>query len=172
MTGTLAGALRAQTRPECGEGTDDRSREPKTIREFYKETFRTLLRFGNVLQVEEVAPVWGRLANCSKSEQHTVLTQDLQKVCMARGLATELYTPIITASLKQMIMGLQVVGHGIDDLATGCQPFMVTYSGSANHLEALAAASLGNQLAQGEQSASLGDYREIREREKCVFRAT
>lgn len=111
--------------------------------------------------------MWGRLANCSKSEQHTILKQELlQKVCMARGLATELYISIIMAALKQMILGMQFVGHSIDDLTTRCQPFIVTYSGSANHLEALAASSIRNQLAQGEHSTRLEDYREIRKRER------
>ena len=53
---------------------------------------------------------------------------------MSRGLATELYTPVVTAALKQMIVSFQFVGHGVDDLATGCQPFLVTYTGSANQL--------------------------------------
>lgn len=171
VTGTLAGALRALSRGRGGETDkgDRTTREPKGVQDVYKETYRTLLRFCNVARVEDVAPLWGRLANCSKSEQHTILTQEFQRVCMARGLATELYTPIITATLKQMIVGFLFVRHGADDLSTGCQPFQVTYSGSANHLEALATSSIGNQLAQGEQSASLEDYRTIREKEKVRF---
>lgn len=78
---------------------------------------------------------------------------------MARGLSTELYVPVITMALKQMVVGLQFTGHGSDDLSTGsCQPFMVSYSGSASHYQALAAASIGNQLAQGKQNDSLTDY--------------
>lgn len=169
VTGTLAGALRALT-SRVGEGTEDRStREPKTINEHYKETFKTLLRFCNVSTTEEVAPVWRRLANCTKSEQHTILVQEFQRVCMARGLSMEFYVPVVTSSLKQMIVGFQFVGHGVDDLGSGCQPFMVAFTGSTNHRQALEAASVGNQLSQGDHSASLADYVTLRAGEKIKF---
>lgn len=137
--------------------------------ETYRETYRTLLRFCNVANPDDVAPVWGRLANCAKSEQHTVLSQEFHRVCMARGLSNELYNPVITATLKQMVIGLQFEGHGTDDLSSGCQPFLVSYAGSASHFQAVAAASVSNQLSQGDHSASLSDYRAIREKEKIKF---
>ncbi len=77
--------------------------------------------------------------------------------------------PVVTSGLKQMIVGLQFVGHGIDDFGSGCQPFKVVFSGSTNHRQALEAANVGNQLAQGEQSASLADYVTLREGEKVKF---
>ena len=55
------------------------------------------------------------------------------------------------------------------DLTSGCQPFLVAYAGSAHHYQALAAASVSNRLAQGEQSASLADYRTIRDNERVKF---
>lgn len=111
-----------------------------------------------------------RLANCSKSEQHTIMTQEFQRVCMAKGFSTELYTPIVTATLKQMIMGFQFVGNGVDDLSTGYQPFLVSYAGNVNNLLLMEAASVGNQLGQGDQSATtLTDYRTLRDREKVKF---
>lgn len=174
-TATLLGALRALTerREMAAAATGDEepraTREQKTIMDTYKETYTTLLRFGNVSRPEDVAPVWTRLANCGKSEQHTVLSQELQKVCMARGLSVELYNPVITTTLKQMVVGFQFGGHGADDLTSGCQPFLVAYAGSANHYQAVAAASVSNQLSQGEQNASLSDYREIRDKEKVKF---
>ncbi|KAI2502315.1 hypothetical protein MHU86_12119 [Fragilaria crotonensis] len=178
-TATLLGALRALTdrrdaTTEGGAPTDVggqrmAARESKTIVDAYKETYLTLLRYGNVNRPEDVAPVWIRLANCSKSEQHIVLSQELQRVCMARGLSTEIYNPVITATLKQMVSGLQFEGHGADDLTSGCQPFLVSYAGSTSHYQAVAAASIANQLSQGEQSASLSDYREIREKERIKF---
>ena len=87
---------------------------------------------------------------------------------MSLGLLTDLYAPIVTTTIKQMIVGFQFVGHGADNLGSGCQPFMVAYSGSSNHYLA-AAASVANQLSQGEQSASLTDYRTLRETEKVRF---
>ena len=173
MAATIAGALRALGVARGGrgdvKGDEARAKEPKSIVDAYKETHTTLIRFCNASSANMVAPVWTRLANSHKSEQHTVLTQELRKVCMARGLSTEIYTPIITTTLKQMVVGLQFVGHGIDDLSSGCQPFLVAYAGSANHYQALAAASVANQLAQGEQNASLADYRTLRENERIKF---
>ena len=170
VTGTLAGALRALTRE--GAPTDERrEREPKTVQEVYKETYRTLLRFCNVGAASDVAQVWSRLANCAKSEQHTVLIQEFQRVCRARGLATELYTPVVTTLLKQMVIGFQFVGMGVDDLSSGCQSFAVSHTGGASQLQALASAEIGNQLSQGgEHNASLlSDYRMLREQEKVKF---
>lgn len=173
--GPLAAALLrtlglAPTAGGAAEGEDERSvKAPKTIAEAYKETYRTLLRYCNVASPENVAPIWARLANCHKSEQHTVLSQEFQKVCLSRGLSTELYAPVITTTLKQMVVGFQFGGHGVDDLTSGCQPFIVSYAGSANHYLAVAAADVGNQLSQGEQNASLSDYRTIREKEKLKF---
>jgi hypothetical protein len=117
-----------------------------------------------------VAQVWLRLANSHKSEQHVVLTQELQKVCRARGMSAELYAPVITTTLQQMVVGFQFAGHGVDDLtSSGCQPFFVSYAGSAHHYLAVAAVDVGNQLSQGEQNASLSNYRTIRDKEKLKF---
>lgn len=79
--------------------------------------------------------------------------------------------PIITMTLKQMVVGFQFAGFGPDDLTSGCQPFPVSYSGSAqHHYTALAAAKVENQeLSQCKQSASVSDYRSICEKEKVVF---
>lgn len=165
------GAIRALSTPRGGgnnpggEDAERVAREPKSVAEAYRETYRTLLRFSNVEEVTQLAPVWQRLANCLKSEQHTVLTQEFQKVCMARGLSTEYYVPVVTTALKQMVVGFQFVGFGSDDLTSGCQPFLVAYAGRANHYQVLAAADVSNQLAQGEHAASLTDYKAIKDKE-------
>ena len=161
---TLGLARDASDRAEGGA-----AKAPKTIMESYKETYTTLLRYCNVATPDGVAPVWSRLANSHKSEQHVVLTQELQKVCRARGVSGELYAPVITTTLKQMVMGFQFSGHGVDDLTSGCQPFLVSYAGSAHHYVSVAAADVGNQLSQGDQNASLSDYRTIRDKEKLKF---
>lgn len=168
---TLAGALRLLGAARgAGDGNGGGALgTTKTIVDSYKETYPVLMKYCNVATAEGVAPVWGRLANCHKSEQHTVLTQELHKVCFSRNLSTDLYAPVITTALRQMVVGLQFTGHGSEDLASGCQPFLVSYSGTDHHYTALAAATVANQLAQGEQSASLTDYRSIREREKVRF---
>ena len=170
----VADAIRAlgDARGAGGGGAGDGARtprEPKSIADTYKETFQTLLRFCNVAEVTGVAPLWPRLANATKGEQHVVITQELQRVCMSRGLSTEVFVPVITTTLKQMVIGFQFCGHGADDLSSGCQPFMVAYAGSNNHYAALASATVGNQLSQGEQNASLADYRTIRDSERIKF---
>lgn len=170
LTGTLAGALHALTRHTAAAGPEDRGpKEPKTIQEVYKETYKLLVRFCNVSHPGEVAPIWSRLANCTKSEQATIIIQEFHRVCMARGLDTALYTPIVTTGVRQMIMGFQFVGYGVDDLGSGCQPFQVAYAGSTHHMESVAAATLANQLTQGEHQASLTDYRTLRDQEKVKF---
>ena len=68
-----------------------------------------------------------------------------------------------------MVVSFQFPGHGADDLSSGCQPFIVAYAGSASHYAALAAASVANQLSQGDQSATLSDYRTIRDNERLKF---
>ena len=128
--------------------------------ETYRET---------VDNVTELSPLWSRFANSHKSEQHTILTQEFNKVCMSRGLSTKYYAPVVTTLLKQMVVGFQFVGHGPDDLSSGCQPFIVTYSGKDDHYRAVAAADVSNQLSHGEQAATLADYREIRAKEKVKF---
>jgi hypothetical protein len=91
---------------------------------------------------------------------------EFQRVCRARGLATNLYTPVVTASLKQVVVGFQFVGMGVGNLSSGCQTFAVSYAGGACQLQALALAEIGNQLSQGEHNVSLSDYRTLREQEK------
>ncbi len=90
---------------------------------------------------------------------------------MARGLLTELYVPVVTTILKQMIMGFQSPGghSSAGNLTTDCQPFMVAYAGKAHHLHVTTASSVANQLAQGEHNASLADNCTIREGEKIKF---
>jgi hypothetical protein len=154
------------------EGDDERvgTKAPKTIIEAYKETYGTFLRYCNVANPDSIVPVWARLvANCHKSEQHTVLTQVFQKVCMLRGLSTKLYAPVVTTTLKQMVVAFQFTGHGVDDLMSGCQQFLVSYAGNAHYYNAVAATDVGNLLSHGEQNASQLDYRTIREKEKLKF---
>lgn len=169
-TASLVGALRALA-GGGGEGAGRAARgEVKTVIDTYKETHRVLLRFCNVANAEDVAPLWKRLANCHKSEQQTLITQEMQRVCMERGLSTLLYVPIVTTTLKQMATGLQFPGHGVDDLSTGCQPFLaVAYAGKAHHLQATAASAVADQLAQGDHNATLADIRTIREGEMVKF---
>ena len=66
----VAGALRAiglaYGGADGGEATH--TKEPRTIVDAYKETYRMLLRYCNVTDSSNVAFVWQRLTNCHKSE--------------------------------------------------------------------------------------------------------
>lgn len=61
----IAAALQSLTTTRGGVGATE-TREPKTVVDAYKETYHVLLRFCNVTTAEEVAPVWGRLANSTQ----------------------------------------------------------------------------------------------------------
>jgi hypothetical protein len=159
MAETLGGNAALQPRP-AGRG------EQKSVDEVYKETYGILLRFGQVDQVAHLAPIWSRLANCAKGEQQSVLQQELTKVCLARGLAPELYCPVVTTGVKQMVTTFQFAGHGGDDLTSGCQPFLVSYTGSGDYYRAQDTAAVAVQLDQGSTNASLADIRELRSTEK------
>lgn len=175
VPGGLAVVLRvlARTGGVTTDQTEERAHKPKSVAEHCckEEIHRMLFRYDNVLQVSKLAPGWQRLTKCTKGEKSTIMVQELQKVlvCMARGLVTELYTPVVITNLKQMLNGFQFVGHGADDLGTGCQPFLVTYLGGTHHLQALANTSIDNQLEQGDQNASLTDCRTQRDKEKVKF---
>lgn len=141
-------------------------REQKGIMEAYRETYPVLLRYCQVATVEELAPVWGRLARGAKGEQHSVIQQEMTSVCAERGLTPDLYCPAVTTGLKQMVTSLNFAGNGPDDLTAGCQPFLVVYTSQADHYRALDDATVANQLDQGTANASLADIRDIREKEK------
>ena len=155
-------------RPADNPGNE---REPKKqIQDVYRKTYQeALLRYSRVEQVDDLAPVWRRLANSTKPEQQTMLSQELTNVCLARGLALELYAPVITINLKQMISGFAFAGTGPNELASGCSPFLVTYTGARALQEAQDTTAVTNQLEQGSQSASLADIRSIKDNEKIRF---
>lgn len=142
---------------------------PKTVREAFKETFPLLLRFNRVDQVEEVAPIWARLANSHKSEHQIILQQEFAKVCTARDLAPELHCPVVTTKLKQMVLSFNFTGAGPDDLASGLNPFLVTYAGAKDYYQAQEAATVTYQLDQGNQNASFADIQAIKANEKVRF---
>lgn len=162
-----AALLAAAGIPALPAGGGDRA--PKTVRDAYKETFPLLLRFNRVDQAEEVAPIWARLANSHKSEHQTILQQEFAKVCVSRGLAPELHCPVVTTKLKQMVLSFSFAGTGPDDLASGLNPFQVTYAGAKDYYQAQEVASVTHQLDQGNQNASLADIQAIKANEKVRF---
>ena len=143
-----------------------RGREPKGVLDAYRETYTVLQRYCQVAAVDDLAPLWKRLARGGKGEQQSILQQELTRVCSTRGLTPDVYCPAVSTGLKQMVASLNFAGHGPDDLTAGCQPFLVTYTGTDDHYRAMDHAMVANQLDQGTANASLADIREIREKEK------
>jgi hypothetical protein len=165
----LAGLVRAlaEVRGQEARGRPaEDEREPKRINEVYRETYTTLLRHCRVERPDEVAPLWRRLANAAKGEQQAIIQHELSKVCLIRGLAPELYCPVVTTAVKQTIITFTFAGSGIDDLTSGCNPFLVSYSGAKAQQEAREVANLSLQLDQGVNQATLADVRSIRDKEK------
>ena len=54
-------------------------------------------------------------------------------MCTEQGLTADLYCPVITTTIKQMVTSLNFAGNGPDDLTAGCQPFLVVYTTQHNH---------------------------------------
>lgn len=151
-----------QLAANVGRGT----REPRGVLEAYRETYTVLQRYCQVETVEELPPLWSRLARGAKGEQQSILQQELTRVCVERGLTPDIYCPVVTTGLKQLVKSLNFTGHGPDDLTGVCQPFLVTYTGPEDHYRSLDNATEANQLDQGTANASLADIREIRDKEK------
>ena len=151
------------------KGAEDRTREPRTIREAYKETYPVLLRYNRVQEATEVAPLWDRLANCHKGEQQTILQQEFARVCANRLLNPELVCPVVTTALKQMVLSFNFAGFGPDDLGTGCNPFQVTYVGASDYYQAQESAGVTQQLDQGLHGATLADLQAIKDKERIRF---
>ena len=87
-------------------------------------------------------------------------------MCTGRGLTPDVYSPAITSKLKQLVTSLNFVGNGQDDIASGCQPFLVTYTGTEDHYRSLDQAMVAEQLDQGSANASVADIRELSEKER------
>ncbi|KAI2500314.1 hypothetical protein MHU86_14194 [Fragilaria crotonensis] len=157
---------------ERGTAPEERAtvKEPKLLQDVYRETYRTLCGFATcrARRRRTFGDDWRTARKRATHTSHAGVPS-----CLPGQRAGHCPVhPIITTGLKQMIIGFMFVGHGVDDLSSGCQPFMVAYSGTANHLEALAVSSVSNQLAQGDQAASLHDYTAIKEKEVEVSRDT
>lgn len=125
------------------------SREPRGVRDAYRETYPVLQRFCHVSTVEELAPLWGCLPQGGKGEQQSILQQELTRVCSGRSLTPEVYCPMVTMEVKQMVASLHFAGHRPDNITAGCQPFLVTYTGTQDHYRAIDTAMVAGQLDQG-----------------------
>jgi hypothetical protein len=131
-----------------GEGSGPR--EPKGVMDAYRETYAVLQRYCQVAAVEELAPLWSCLARGGKSEQQSILQQELTRVGTGRGLTPDVYCPVVTSCLKQMIMSKSELCRSWPRRSDGgCQPFLVTYTGTEDHYRAMDAAMVANQLDRG-----------------------
>lgn len=70
--------------------------------------------------VEEIAPLGVlRLANGAKGEQQSTIQQGLTWVCIGCVLTPDLYCPVVTTGIKQMLSSHNFAGNGPDDLTAG-----------------------------------------------------
>ena len=69
----------------------------------------------------------------AKGKLQSILQQELNKVCLRRGLTPNVYSPVVTLKLKQLVTSLHFVGNGQDNIVSGCQQFLVTYTGTDDH---------------------------------------
>jgi hypothetical protein len=94
MTGTLVGALQAliEARAErgAGDGTRGVPQEPKTMQEAYRETYHTVVHYSVSATLWHSQKPWHPFADANKSENHTIIAQEFQCVCMAQGLLTDI----------------------------------------------------------------------------------
>ncbi len=68
-----------------------------------------------------------------------------------------------------MIAGFSFSVTGPNEIAGGCSPFLVTYTGARALQEAQDTAATTQQLEQGSQNASLADIKAIKEKERIKF---
>jgi hypothetical protein len=61
---------------------------------------QSLLRYSRVEDTDHLGTRCACLANAAKAEQQTVLSQEFTNVCLARGLAPELYAPVVSTAIK------------------------------------------------------------------------
>ena len=147
-------------------GAERGAREARGVTDAYKETHAVLQRFCHVDNVDGLAPIWSRLARGVKCEVLSILQQEMNRVCIGRGLGPDIYCPTVSSKLKQLVTGLAFVGHGQDDITSGCQPFLVVYTEPEDHYRAMESAAIAEQLDRGTTNASLADIREIRDKER------
>ena len=69
--------------------------------------------------------------------QQLILLQELTRVRAARGLTPDMYCSAVSTGRKQMVASLNFAGHGPDSRTAGCQPFLVTYSGTDDHFRSM-----------------------------------
>jgi hypothetical protein len=121
MAGTLAGALRALTgarvAAEVGDGTP---REATSLQEVYRETYSNLLQCCNVAATSGVAPVGGRLANCTKSERHTILVQEFNVCAWRKGCPQNRTPPLSQQHSSRWCWGSNLWVAELIASAQGC----------------------------------------------------
>lgn len=116
---------------------------------------------------QHCGPAWPTPTKASS--YYTILNQECLAVCRTRGWAPELYAPIITTTLKQVILAHQFAGTSTDDLTTGCNPFLVGYAGASDNAQLQEAAALGQQLEVGSHNVTLADVRTLKDKERIRF---
>jgi hypothetical protein len=138
---------------QAREAKAAKASEPKLPSEKFSVTLQDYLQIADERQLP---PLWPQWANCSKRQEYSVITEQLQAYARSAD-AFSTCIPVASTKLVQDLLQFIFVGESADDIRTGIQPFMVA-DGSAEHRQAnLELARTYGLLAAGEQSILLAD---------------
>jgi hypothetical protein len=141
-----------------------RNLAPKLPSEKFTVTLPILMDYLETANEENLPLLWHRWANCSKKQEFTVLTEQLQAYARGPEAFTSV-TPIVTVRLVQDLQNFHFVSDTLDDIKTGLQPFIIA-DGSAEHRHAnLEVSRLYGLLNGGDQSTTLSDLEALKSKE-------
>jgi hypothetical protein len=141
---------------QAREAKAAKASEPKLPPEKFLVTIGILQDYLQIADERQLPPLWPQWANCSKRQEYSVITDQLQAYARSAD-AFSTCIPVASTKLVQDLLQFIFVGESADDIRTGIQPFMVA-DGSAEHRQAnLELARTYGLLAAGEQSILLAD---------------
>ena len=115
----LAAELVRTRNEEALRRTTDKTKTPT---DYFGDALLTLHRFTHTATEAALPPVYTTIANTTKKNLRTVLSEKLRST--AHEMGQEYYAPLLTPDLSNRIATLQFVHPNKDDLASGIQPFV------------------------------------------------
>ena len=115
----LAAELVRTRNEEALRRTADKTKTPT---DYFGDALLTLHRFTHTATEAALPPVYTTIANTTKKNLRTVLSEKLRST--AHEMGQEFYAPLLTPELANRIATLQFVHPNKDDLSGGIQPFV------------------------------------------------
>jgi hypothetical protein len=125
-----------------------------------------LLQFAQVIQSDQLAPVWQALAEAPKRLERQTLQIWADKVANDLKFPS---APIVTSTLATKIVALQLAMTDLDDLEDGVQPFNVGYRNAAATKAARVSTENYDLLLQGSAGATLPDIQLFRDADRVTL---